>query len=49
MYNVFNMGIGMILVVDEKDVEKTMRILKDNGENPSVIGTVTDNEGIVIE
>ena len=49
MYNVFNMGIGMILVVDEKDVEKTMEILKDNGENPSVIGTVTDNEGIVIE
>ena len=43
------MGIGMILVVDEKDVEKTMEILKDNGENPSVIGTVTDNEGIVIE
>ena len=49
MYNVFNMGIGMILVVDEKDVEKTMEILKNNGENPSVIGTVTDNEGIVIE
>ena len=49
MYNFFNMGIGMILVVDEKDVEKTMEILKDNGENPSVIGTVTDNEGIVIE
>ena len=49
MYNVFNMGIGMILVVDEKDIEKTMEILKDNGENPSVIGTVTDNEGIVIE
>ena len=49
MYNVFNMGIGMILVVDEKDVEKTMEIIKDNGENPSVIGTVTDNEGIVIE
>ena len=28
---------------------KTMEILKDNSENPSVIGTVTDNEGIVIE
>ena len=49
MYNVFNMGIGMILVVDENDVDKTMEILKNNGENPSVIGVVTDNEGIVIE
>ena len=49
MYNVFNMGVGMILVVDEKDVEMTMEILAANGEKPSVIGTVTDGEGIVIE
>ena len=49
MYNVFNMGVGMILVVDEKDVEMTMEILASNGEKPSVIGTVTDGEGIVIE
>lgn len=49
MYNVFNMGVGMILVVDEKDVERTMEILAANGEKPSVIGTVTDGEGIVIE
>ena len=49
MYNVFNMGIGMILVVDEKDVEMTMEILIANGEKPSVIGTVTDGEGIIIE
>ena len=49
MYNVFNMGVGMILVVAEKDVERTMEILVANGEKPSVIGTVTDEEGIVIE
>ena len=49
MYNVFNMGVGMILVVAEKDVEKTIEILAANGEKPSVIGTVTDGEGIVIE
>ena len=49
MYNVFNMGIGMILVVAEKDVERTMEILAANGEKPSVIGTDTDGEGIVIE
>ncbi|MDY5057668.1 MAG: phosphoribosylformylglycinamidine cyclo-ligase [Bullifex sp.] len=49
MYNVFNMGVGMILVVAEKDAERTMEILAANGEKPSVIGTVTDGEGIVIE
>ena len=49
MYNVFNMGIGMILVVAENDVERTMEILAANGEKPSVIGTVSDGEGIVIE
>ena len=49
MYNVFNMGVGMILVVAENDAERTMEILAANGEKPSVIGTVTDGEGIVIE
>ena len=49
MYNVFNMGIGMILVVDEKDVAKTVEILEANGEKPRVIGVVTDQEGVVIE
>ncbi len=49
MYNVFNMGIGMILVVDEKDVEKTLEICKVNNEKASVIGYVTDSEGVVIE
>ena len=48
MYNVFNMGIGMILLVDEADVEKTMAILKENGEDARIIGKVTDKEGISI-
>lgn len=46
MYNVFNMGVGMILVVDEKDVEETLSILEAQGEKASVIGKVTDQEGI---
>lgn len=46
MYNVFNMGIGMILIVDEKDVDKTMTILKEMDENASIIGKVTNEEGI---
>ena len=46
MYNVFNMGIGMILVVDEKDVSRTLEILKEANEKASVIGKVTNQEGV---
>ena len=47
MFNVFNMGIGMILVVDQADVEKTLTILRSHNETASVIGEVTDTPGIV--
>lgn len=49
MYNVFNMGIGMILVVDEKDVDKTLDILKENGETAQVIGRLVDSEGVFLK
>lgn len=34
MYNVFNMGIGMILVVDLADADAALEILKAQGEKP---------------
>lgn len=46
MYGVFNMGIGMALVVSEANVDQALSILKDNGEQASVIGKVTGNEGV---
>ena len=46
MYNVFNMGIGMILIVEEGNVTKTLEILRNHGETASVIGEVTDKPGI---
>lgn len=49
MYNVFNMGIGMILVVDQKDVSQTLSILKAQGETATLIGQVTDLPGILFE
>ncbi|MEG0176643.1 phosphoribosylformylglycinamidine cyclo-ligase [Anaerorhabdus sp.] len=49
MYNVFNMGVGMILVVNPSDVDKTMEILKDNGENPSIIGKIIEGEGVTFK
>ncbi len=50
MYNTFNMGIGMMLVVDKADAEKAVEILKANGENAFIIGeTIASDEGVIIE
>ncbi len=50
MYNTFNMGIGMALVVDKCDVDKTLSVLKANGENAVVLGEVVKGEkGVIIE
>lgn len=40
MYNTFNMGIGMAIVVAKKDQEQTLEILKQAGEQAYVIGEV---------
>ena len=48
MFNVFNMGIGMILVVDESDAAEAIAILKENGEDARVIGKVIAGEGVNI-
>ena len=41
MYNTYNMGLGMILAVDEKDVDKTMEAIKASGETPYIVGKIT--------
>lgn len=40
MYNTFNMGIGMALIVAPGDVGETLEILKEQGETASLIGEV---------
>ena len=47
MFNVFNMGIGMVLMVDPKDADRTVEIFNELGEKAFVIGNVTDKEGVV--
>lgn len=44
MYNTFNMGIGMVLAIDETDVEKTMEALKAAGETCYELGYVEAGE-----
>ena len=47
MFNIFNMGIGMVLAMDAAEADKAIEILKSHGELASVIGRVTDNAGAV--
>ena len=44
MFNTFNMGVGMSIVVAREDVEKAIEILKANGEDAYVIGKIENSE-----
>lgn len=44
MYNVFNMGVGMILVVNREEKENALNILECQGLKPFVLGEVKDAE-----
>ena len=48
MFNIFNMGIGMVIALDEREAQKAVEILASHGERASVIGRITDSEGVVI-
>ncbi len=50
MFNTFNMGVGMTVVVDKADVDKALAVLKANGEDAYVLGELVDStEGVIIE
>lgn len=44
MYQVFNMGVGLAIVVNEEDTHKVMDLIEDS----FILGEVTDKEGIEI-
>ncbi|WP_045520408.1 phosphoribosylformylglycinamidine cyclo-ligase [Neobacillus niacini] len=46
MYNIFNMGIGMVIAVDKDIAADLMEHLKQSGETAYEIGVVTEEEGI---
>lgn len=48
MFNIFNMGIGMVLVLDESEAQRAIEILESHGEKASVIGRVTSEPGVNI-
>ena len=49
LYSVFNMGIGYIIIVDEKDRDSSIAILKEAGESPVILGKVTGEKGVTID
>ncbi len=49
MFNTFNMGVGMSVVVPKEDEKKALEILKANGEDAYVIGEIIESEdGVVL-
>ncbi|WP_432355645.1 phosphoribosylformylglycinamidine cyclo-ligase [Sporosarcina sp. A2] len=48
MYNIFNMGIGMALVVDEDNVDELLAFFKSYGEQAYRIGSVVNRSGVAI-
>ena len=48
MYNVFNMGIGMVMAVEEKLAGDVRRCFTELGERPYAIGRVVLGEGVQI-
>ena len=49
MFNTYNMGVGMSLVVDSDKADEALQILKANGEDAYLIGEITKSDaGVVI-
>ncbi len=48
MYNIFNMGIGMVVALAPEEAQKAVAILEAQGEKASIIGSVTAEEGVRI-
>lgn len=48
MYRVFNMGIGMVLIVAERDLDEVSFILKDSSEDYYLVGRMAAGSGRVI-
>lgn len=48
MFATFNMGMGMMMIVDEAECDSLMKALGEAGEKPAVIGRIVEGEGVAI-
>ncbi|MFP4458340.1 MAG: phosphoribosylformylglycinamidine cyclo-ligase [Candidatus Zixiibacteriota bacterium] len=44
MYNVFNMGFGMLVIIDSKDAENSIKVVESIGKTAFVCGEIVENE-----
>ena len=49
MFNTFNMGVGMSVVVKKEDAEKALEVLKANGEDAYIMGKIVKGEGVILK
>ncbi|MBR5439630.1 MAG: phosphoribosylformylglycinamidine cyclo-ligase [Clostridia bacterium] len=47
MFNTFNMGVGMSVVVKKEDAKKALRILRKHGEDAYIMGEIVKGEGVI--
>ena len=40
MYRTFNCGIGFVIIVDKKEVDQSIQILKELGEETVLLGCI---------
>jgi phosphoribosylformylglycinamidine cyclo-ligase len=48
MFNIFNMGTGMVIALHASEAEKAIKILEKYDEKASIIGEITDKRGVEI-
>ncbi|WP_318710009.1 phosphoribosylformylglycinamidine cyclo-ligase [Candidatus Acetatifactor stercoripullorum] len=49
MYNTYNMGLGMVLAVEQEDVDKTMAAIRAAGDTPYIVGKCkTGEKGVTL-
>ncbi len=44
MFNTFNMGVGMVVIVAREDADKTLEVLRAQGEQAYVLGEIIKSE-----
>ena len=48
MFNTFNMGVGMTVIVSKEDADRAVSVLRENGEDAYVLGELVESEEGVI-
>ncbi len=48
MFNTFNMGVGMSVVVAKEDAERAVELFRANGEDAYILGTIVESEDGVL-